>query len=113
MPYFNLKSFTIYNNITHEKMNFDSSEIDLLYHITYDYDTYAKNGNFYPEDFHNFLKNISKNFPDVEFNVSYKYDIHCAHCCKDQEDPHKDEPPCIYSNQLKICNSIIKDRLIG
>lgn len=112
MPYFTLKSFSVRNNITFQKMEIDPSDTEHLYTITYDYDTYVKDGVFHAEEFHNFLKQISNNFPDVIFTVIYSYNIHCAHCCHFDGDSHKDDiPPCIYTNELKIVNSVITDNI--
>ena len=105
MPSFNLRSFSVYNDDTHQKMEFDPSETSYLFSIKRHYD---KNEHFNLEEFNNFLKKISSNFPDVNFRVQYSYNLYCAHC----DDEHNDIP-CIYTNQLKIRNSIITDRLIG
>jgi hypothetical protein len=112
MSYFTLRNFAIYNNITHEKMEFDPSETEHLFRIFYDYKTYVKDGTYQPEEFHQFLRDISSNFLDVTFNVIYKYNLYCAHCCEKNDAEHNDIP-CIYSNSLKICNSVITDRING
>lgn len=110
MPSFNLRSFSVYNDINHQKMVFDPSEISYLFSIKSDYD---KNEHFNLEEFHNFLKKISSNFPDVNFHVYYSCNLYCAHCCNNGSKDEHNDVPCIYSNQLKICNSVITDRLIG
>ena len=110
MPYFTLRNFVVYNNLTYEKMEFDPSETEHLFRIFYDYETYVKDGTFHPEEFHEFLRKLSSNFSDVTFTVFYKYNVYSAHCCESGE--HKDVP-CIYSNQLKVCNSVITDRMVG
>ena len=36
MSYFTIRNFAVYNNITHEKMEFDPSETEHLFRIFYD-----------------------------------------------------------------------------
>lgn len=107
MSYFTLRYFSVYNNITNEKMEFHPSETEHLFRTFYDHETYVKNGTFYPEEFHEFLRKISSNFSDVNFNVIYKYNVFNSHCCEEKD------VPCIYSNMLKVCNSVITDRING
>jgi len=101
MTYFKVKSFSIYNNLTFEKMQIDDDLRQNLYNKMYPLDTYVKDGVHIPDDFYNFIKNISGSFPDVKFTVYYHYQY------------YDNDHDCIYMNGLSVLNSVITDRLNG